>query len=359
MREGLRYVFRFSFFAFSAVSFPIPCSTKRLTRRSNVERGSNTLRSQVRQRMPISAPRRTTRQVSPPQGCGLRICTTSPRLISSGGAGTIASYCDRRRPILYTFHVSRIRRRFSFFPQRDLLGHAHCFQIVALLLRTLFEIGEAAAKLRAGHPQRALRIDMQPPRQLGRDQEQIAELVLKPSRARGIAQICRLGRLLNLADLLVELIPAVLRIGPIETGYGCLAGQLLSGGECRKSGRNAVERLAPRLTLLGALGPFDRIPVAQNLGAARNARRAEDVRVAADQLGRDLLIDFADIEVASLARHLAVHQDAEQQVAQLLRQRGHIAGVERLQHLVRLLQQLWAQGLVGLLAIPRAAARPQ
>src|SRR5262245_40501036 len=62
-------------------------STKRFIRRSNVERGTSTLRPHVRQRSPISAPTRTTRHVSPPQGCGLRIWATSPTLISIGGAG--------------------------------------------------------------------------------------------------------------------------------------------------------------------------------------------------------------------------------------------------------------------------------
>jgi len=51
--------------------------TKLLILRSSSARGNSTRRPHVSQRNPISAPRRTIRQVSPPQACGLRNRTTS------------------------------------------------------------------------------------------------------------------------------------------------------------------------------------------------------------------------------------------------------------------------------------------
>src|SRR5688572_4276009 len=52
--------------------------------RSSDERGTSTQCSQVVQRTPMSAPNRTMRQVSPPQGCGFRSVTTSSRYSGSG-----------------------------------------------------------------------------------------------------------------------------------------------------------------------------------------------------------------------------------------------------------------------------------
>ena len=60
------------------------CDTMRLIRRSHSARGSSTFRSQVKQRMPMSAPIRTIRHVSPPHGCCFRICTVSPTLSAIG-----------------------------------------------------------------------------------------------------------------------------------------------------------------------------------------------------------------------------------------------------------------------------------
>jgi hypothetical protein len=59
---------------------------------------------------------------------------------------------------------------------------------------------------------------------------------------------------------------------------------------------------------------------------------------------------------SSLARR-GEEDDLEQEVAQLLAKPGAVPGVQRLHHLVALLQEVVAQGGVGLLAIPGAAAR--
>src|SRR5438309_3798700 len=51
---------------------------------SRSRRAISTRRPQVEQRRPMSAPSRTTRQVSPPHGCDLRSTTTSSRKNGSG-----------------------------------------------------------------------------------------------------------------------------------------------------------------------------------------------------------------------------------------------------------------------------------
>ena len=84
---------------------------------------------------------------------------------------------------------------------------------------------------------------------------------------------------------------------------------------------------------------------------------AEDVRVAADDLGGDRGLDVGQVEDAGLGGQLGVEDDLEQQVAELAGELGRGAGLERVVDLVGLLEQVLAERLVGLLAVPRAAVR--
>src|SRR6185295_18016035 len=63
-------------------------------------------------------------------------------------------------------------------------------------------------------------------------------------------------------------------------------------------------------------------------------------------------------EVALIRADLREEDALEHQVADLEAQRRAIAGVDRVQHLVRFFEHEPAQRLEGLLAIPRAAFRP-
>ena len=82
---------------------------------------------------------------------------------------------------------------------------------------------------------------------------------------------------------------------------------------------------------------------------------AEDVRVAADDLRGDGRLDVGQVEDARLGGELGVEHDLEQQVAELAGELGRGARLERVVDLVGLLEQVLAQRLVGLLAVPRAA----
>ena len=91
----------------------------------------------------------------------------------------------------------------------------------------------------------------------------------------------------------------------------------------------------------------------------------EDVRVSSDELVGDGGAHVADVEAAVLALDLALKHNLEQQVAELLMMLvGAVAaavGVERgqdLEHLVRLLEEVGAQRLDGLLVVPGTAAGP-
>ena len=83
---------------------------------------------------------------------------------------------------------------------------------------------------------------------------------------------------------------------------------------------------------------------------------AEDVRVAADHLLRDALDDPLQAERPALLGDVGVEDDLEQQVAELAGELGVVLLVDGVGDLVGLLDRHRLDALVGLLAVPRAAA---
>jgi hypothetical protein len=77
--------------------------------------------------------------------------------------------------------------------------------------------------------------------------------------------------------------------------------------------------------------------------------------MAVDQFAPDAAHHVRQVEPAGLAGDLGVEDDLEEQVAQFLRQCALVVRVERVQHFAGFLQQVLAQGAVGLFAVPRAA----
>ena len=67
---------------------------------------------------------------------------------------------------------------------------------------------------------------------------------------------------------------------------------------------------------------------------------AEHVRVAVDELGDEPVGDVVDVPASFLRGDLRVEGHLEQQVAELVADRGVVVGVDRLEQLVRLLQQV-------------------
>ena len=65
------------------------------------------------------------------------------------------------------------------------------------------------------------------------------------------------------------------------------------------------------------LTAFDRLPVLLDLLHGRALLIAKDVRVAADDLGRNVGDDVAQRERAPFGRNLRLENDLQQQVAQL------------------------------------------
>jgi len=82
------------------------------------------------------------------------------------------------------------------------------------------------------------------------------------------------------------------------------------------------------------------------------------VRVPAHDLVADPLHERFDVEVPALLGDARLEYDLKQQIPQLFAQRLGRTAVDRLQHLVGLLDQVGAQRREGLLTIPGTAVRP-
>jgi hypothetical protein len=68
--------------------------------------------------------------------------------------------------------------------------------------------------------------------------------------------------------------------------------------------------------------------------------------------------NIADVEAAvRLHRDRAVHQHLEQEIAEFLAQCSGLETVDRLEHLIGFLEQVWAETAMRLLAVPRASTR--
>jgi hypothetical protein len=79
--------------------------------------------------------------------------------------------------------------------------------------------------------------------------------------------------------------------------------------------------------------------------------------MAPDHLLADRGRDAVQVKRLALGRHLRMHDDVEQQIAQFFAQVRVVAGIDGGEHLVGFLQQRGAQARVRLFAIPGAPAR--
>ena len=83
---------------------------------------------------------------------------------------------------------------------------------------------------------------------------------------------------------------------------------------------------------------------------------AKDVRMAANQLAVQALQHVRDREMAFVGRHLRIKEHLQKQIAKLFGKMVEVAALDGVEDLVDLFQRVFANGIEGLLAIPRAAA---
>src|SRR5438093_8845154 len=79
--------------------------------------------------------------------------------------------------------------------------------------------------------------------------------------------------------------------------------------------------------------------------------------MAPDHLLHDALRHVVHVERPLLGRHLRVEHHLEEHVPELVAKPVRVAGIDRVQHLVGLLQQVSGQRAVGLFVVPGASAR--
>ena len=103
------------------------------------------------------------------------------------------------------------------------------------------------------------------------------------------------------------------------------------------------------------LAALDAVPVGEELLRVGYFRVAEDVRVASYEFLYDGAVDPLGRELTALGRHMNLEYDVEEDVAKLLGQLRGLALLDGLDQLVALLQELFLEGFVGLLAVPRAS----
>ena len=118
----------------------------------------------------------------------------------------------------------------------------------------------------------------------------------------------------------------------------------------RASGRPTLRRRLRR-TLFG----LDRLPVRQHLVGPTHRHFTVHVRVPPDQLLHDVPHDVREAVIAVLSRDLRLERDLQQQVALFLEHLPRVGLVQRVEQLVRLLEQERAQLVPRQLAVPRAA----
>jgi hypothetical protein len=101
---------------------------------------------------------------------------------------------------------------------------------------------------------------------------------------------------------------------------------------------------------------FQEFPVAEDLGGGFGFDFAEDVRVAANHFVVNFADDVVDGEAVLFSGDLRVEEDLKEEVAEFLGEFGVVAGVEGVEDFVGLLDEVGAEGGVGLFAVPGAAA---
>ena len=127
----------------------------------------------------------------------------------------------------------------------------------------------------------------------------------------------------------------------------------------RRQGLRHAAQQRPALPGVGLLLRLDLLPLLVHLArrVERPAGGIEDVRMAPDQLLGDRLQRIGDGEVPLVGAIWARNTPFEDQVADLPAQRVGVAAVDRVEDLVRFLEDESAQRLERLLAIPGAALR--
>ncbi len=212
----------------------------------------------------------------------------------------------------------------------------------------IFHRPESAFELEVGAAQRAIGVDVELARQVGDGEQHVAQFVFHP------VGVGRFQFILEFGQFLPDLGQHRFQVRPVES---CPCGaflQLDRAPERRQRGRDPVD-VAGHAGFF-ALGGLDALP-ALGLGVGIDHRTVpEHMGMAPDQLVGDRPGNLVEVERPDLARQAGVKDNLEQQVAQFVLQVIHIVALDRIGHLVCLLDGIRRNRAERLLQVPRAAA---
>ncbi len=196
-------------------------------------------------------------------------------------------------------------------------------------------------------------------------------------RKQQISQFFRYGLRVTSLDLGLDfpgLFPQLFhdpaRVWPVETHFCCPGPNLPRLAQRGHRASNGVQTSGTfRSDFLLQL--FDFIPVPQHLCGANPVRLetlrpiaslcrssfTKHVRMPAHQLPVESSDHIADPKMPRFLRHLRIEQNLQEQIPQLVGKVRPVLALDRVQHLIRLFQRVFADRCKRLLAIPRATAR--
>jgi len=212
-------------------------------------------------------------------------------------------------------------------------------------------VAEAPFELAIALAQRGFGIDVELARQIGHHEQDVAHLVLQPGAVRLFAHFGAQFR-----HFLGQLGQHLFGVGPVETDPSGALLQLDGAGQGRQGDRHPVEHagFGAGLALLGLV----LLPGAGLGGGVLDLGVAENMGMAAYHLLGNGGGDGGKVEFVPFRRHLGIEHDLKQQIAQLILERGEIAGLDRFHHFIRLFQGMRSDGGEVLFEIPRAAIVP-
>ena len=221
-------------------------------------------------------------------------------------------------------------------------------------------VRESSRELLVGPPQRRFGLDLELARQVGDRKEEVSHLLFGPP---GVDRSGRLHHFPNLFDFLANLRDDVVGAGPVEADRRRPRADLVGaqqGGKCR--GNATQERR--RFVLRGPLGALDLFPAHLHLAGRVERGLAvlalKHVRMAAHELVGDRADGIGDRETPGFLFELGEEDRLEEEVAQLLSKRVVVVPIDRVEHLVGLLEHVLPQRVDRLLAIPRTpVGRPE
>ncbi len=104
-------------------------------------------------------------------------------------------------------------------------------------------------------------------------------------------------------------------------------------------------------------GPLDLLPLANHFARVGGGLITKNMGMAPDQLLANLSGDGVESKGSPLARHLGMHGDMQQQIAQFFAQVCVVRIIDGIDQLVGFLEQRATNALVSLLDVPRTAIR--